>query len=84
MNLRERRGWVCVDSFAQLRSSVDAARKEYNQALEAQREVHRRYTGMPHPDGSQHVHHVNENLRLALEQYTQALRDLTDHVLKRM
>src|SRR5215472_7770888 len=73
-----------MKDFAQLRASVDAARKEYHQTLEAQREVHRRYTGMPHPDGSQHVHHVNENLRLALERYTQALRDLTDHVLKRM
>ena len=70
--------------FDELRTKLDAAREEYNQALEAQREVFKRYTGLPHPDGLQHVHHVNENLKLALEQYTQALRDLTDHVLKRM
>jgi len=73
-----------MKDFAQLRAGVDAARAEYNQALEAQREAHRRYTGLPHPDGSQHVHQVNENLRLALERYTQALRELTDHLLKRM
>jgi hypothetical protein len=57
---------------------------KYHQALDAQREVFQRYTGLPHPDGSQHVHHVNENLRFALERYTQALLDLSDHVLKRM
>jgi hypothetical protein len=72
-----------MKDFTQLRASVDAAREEYNQALEAQREVFQRYSGSPHPDGSQHVHHVNAALRVALEQYTQALRDLTDHVVKR-
>jgi hypothetical protein len=73
-----------VDNFADLRAKVEAARKEYHLALKAQRDVSGQYTGLLHPDGAQHMHHTHEALRLALERYTQTLRDLTDHVQKRM
>jgi hypothetical protein len=70
-------------SFSDLRAQVETAREEYHLALKAERDVSRHYTGLPHPDGAQHMHHTHEALKLALERYTQALRDLTDYVLKR-
>ena len=74
-----------MNSFDELRERVDDAREEYQLALATQREVFNQYTtGSPHPDGTQHLHQVNETLRTAFERYTQALTELTDYVLKRM
>jgi hypothetical protein len=52
MNLRVRPRCPYVDSFTDLRAKLDAERVKYHQALDGQREVFQRYTGLPHPDGS--------------------------------
>lgn len=72
-----------MDSFVELRVKLDAAREEYQRALEAQSEAIR-FDDLVSPDGTQNIYHLNQALKIACERYTQALRDLTDHVLKRM
>lgn len=73
-----------VDSFDDLRAKVETVRRQYQHALEDQRAVVQHHSGLPHPDGAQHLHQAHEALKLALERYTLALRDLADHVLKRI
>jgi len=84
MNGRVPQDWAYVDSFADLRAKVDAARDEYVRALDEQNELLQRGTGLPHPDGSRLMHRVNQNVKVALERYINARRDLTDHVMNRM
>jgi hypothetical protein len=71
-----------VDSFADQRAKVDAARDEYVRGLDEQSEVLQRRTD--DPDGTQHMHRVNQNVRETLERYIIAQRNMTDHVMKRM
>lgn len=72
-----------MDSFDELRANVEDARREYQAAFEAQREVFRQYSGLPHPDGPQHVHHAAKTLKQAQLRYSEAMDKLTKHVLER-
>jgi CheY-like chemotaxis protein len=83
MNVRVPQGWVYVDSFDDLRAKVDAARDEYVRALDEQSEVLQHCTGLPHPDGTLRIHRASQNVREALERYTNAKDNLTTHVLNR-
>ena len=73
---------MAENSFVELRARLDAARAEYQRALEAQSEAIR-FDDLASPDGTQNLYHLNEALKIACERYTRAVRDLTDHVLKR-
>jgi hypothetical protein len=73
---------VDVDSFAELLAKLDVARDEYQRVLAAQREALFSYTDEPDSITAQDVHQANETLKLALEQYTDALDNLSDHVLQ--
>ena len=73
-----------MDSFAELLAKLEVARDEYQRTYEAQREALFRYTDEPDSNTAQEVHQANETLKLALEQYTDALDRLTDHVLTRV
>ena len=70
-------------SFSELRDRLDAARKEYQHALEAQSEAVKFRSGVPDPDGTQLMYQTNQTLRIAFERYKEALKNLSDHVLKR-
>ena len=72
-----------MDNFAELLAKLEVARAEYQWALEAQSEA-MRFDDLASPDGTRNVYHLNHALKIACERYTQALRDLTDHVLIRM
>jgi hypothetical protein len=71
-----------VDSFAELLAKLDVARDEYQRVLAAQREALFSHTDEPDSITAQDVHQANETLKLALEQYTAALDNLSDHVLQ--
>lgn len=72
---------VDVDSFAELLAKLEVAREEYQRAHEAQQNALFRYTHGPGSSTAQDVHEANETLKLALERYTDALDNLSDHVL---
>ena len=71
-----------MDSFAELLAKLEVARDEYQRAFAAQREALFSYTDEPDSNTAQEVHQANETLKLALERYTDALDNLTDHVLQ--
>ena len=71
-----------MDSFAELLDKLDVARDEYQRAYAAQREAPFSYTDEPDSNTAQDVHQANETLKSALEQYTDALDHLSDHVLQ--
>ena len=73
---------VDVDSFAELLAKLEVARDEYQRAFAAQREALFSYTGEPDSNTAQKVQEANETLKLALERYTDAVDNLTDHVLQ--
>jgi hypothetical protein len=73
---------VDVDSFTELLAKLEVAREEYQRAHTAQREALFRYTDEPESNTAQDVHQANETLKLALEQYADALDNLSDHVLQ--
>ena len=75
-------GTVDVDSFAELLAKLDVARDEYQRVLAAQREALFSHTDEPDSNTAQDVHQANETLKSALEQYTDALDHLSDHVLQ--
>jgi hypothetical protein len=75
-------GMVDVNSFAELLAKLEVARNEYQRAFAAQREALFSYTDEPNSNAAQEVHHGNETLKLAMEQYTDALDNLSDHVLQ--
>jgi hypothetical protein len=75
---------VDVDSFAELLAKLEVAHDEYQRSFAAQREALFSYTDEPDPGTAQDVHQANETLKSALEQYTDALDRLTDHVLTRV
>ena len=74
---------VDVASFDELRAKVEAARLDYRDALEAQREMFRGYSGLPQPDGMQHLHQVGERMRQAQLRYSEAVDALSKYVLER-
>ena len=71
-----------VDSFAELLAKLEVARAEYQRAHATQRETLFSYTDEPDSNNAQEVYEANETLKLALEQYTAALDNLSDHVLQ--
>jgi hypothetical protein len=71
-----------VHSFAELLAKLEVAREEYQRAFAAQREALFSYTDEPDSNAAQEVHQANETLKLALERYTGALDNLSDHVLQ--
>jgi hypothetical protein len=73
---------VDVDSFAALLAKLEVARAEYQRAHAAQRETLFSYTDEPDPGIAHEVYEANETLKLALERYTDALDNLSDHVLQ--
>ena len=73
---------VDVDNFTELLAKLEVAREEYQRAHAAQREALFRYTEEPDSNTAQEVHQANETLKLALEQYADALNNLSDHVLQ--
>jgi hypothetical protein len=73
---------VDVDSFVELLAKLEVARAEYQRVHAAQREALFSYTDEPDSNTAQDVHQANETLKLALEQYTNALDNLSDHVLQ--
>jgi len=73
---------VDVDSFAELLAKLEVARDEYQRAFAAQREALFSYTDEPDSNTAQKVQEANETLKLALERYTDAVDNLTDHVLQ--
>ncbi len=73
---------VDVDSFAELLAKLEVARDEYQRAFAAQRDALFSYTDEPDSNAAQEVHQANETLKLALERYTDALDNLSDHVLQ--
>ena len=73
---------IDVDSFAELLAKLEVAREEYQRAHAAQREALFRYTDEPDSSTAQEVHQANETLKLAVEQYADALDNLSDHVLQ--
>ena len=75
-------GMADVDGFAELLAKVEVARGEYQRAHVAQRDALFSYTDQP--DSNNKKNEANETLKLALEQYTDALDRLTDHVLTRV
>ena len=75
---------VDVESFAELLAKLEVAREEYQRAHEAQQNALFRYTDEPGSSTAQDVHEANETLKLALERYTDALVNLSDHVLQRI
>jgi hypothetical protein len=75
---------VDVDNFAELLAKLEVAREEYQRAFAAQRDALFSYTDEPDPSTAQEVSEANETLKSALEQYTDALDRLTDHVLTRV
>ena len=75
---------VDVDSFAELLAKLEVAREEYQLAHAAQQDALFRYTDEPNSSTAQEVHEANETLKLALEQYTDALDNLSDHVLQQI
>jgi len=72
---------IDVDNFAELLAKLEVARAEYQRAHAAQREALFSYADEPDSNTAQGVHQANEVLKSALEQYTDALDRLTDHVL---
>ena len=72
-----------VASFDELRAKVESTRLEYKHALEQYRATFNTSGGLPYPDGSQLFRNANETLRLARERYTEAVQNLTSHVLQR-
>ena len=75
-------GLVDVDSFAELLAKLEVARAEYQRAHAAQRDALYSYTDEPDSNTAEEVHQANETLKLALEQYTDALDNLSYHVLQ--
>jgi hypothetical protein len=75
-------GKVDVESFTELLAKLEVAREEYQRAHAAQRDALFSYTDEPDSNTAQEVHQANETLKLALEQYTDALDNLSDHVLQ--
>jgi hypothetical protein len=73
---------VNMDSFVELLAKLEVARGEYQRAHAAQREALFSYTDEPDSNTAQEVHQANETLKLALEQYADALDNLSDHVLQ--
>lgn len=73
---------VDVDSFAELLAKLEVARQEYQRAYAAHREALFSHTDEPDSNTAQEVHQANETLKFALEEYTDALDNLTDHVLQ--
>jgi hypothetical protein len=73
---------VDVDSFAELLAKLEVARAEYQRAHAAQRDALFSYTDEPDSNTAEEVHQANETLKLALEQYADALDNLSDHVLQ--
>ena len=71
-----------MDSFAELLAKLEVAREDYQRAYAAQREALFRYTDEPDSNTAQEVHQANETLKSALELYTDALDNLSDHVLQ--
>lgn len=71
-----------MDSFAELTAKLEVAREESQRAYAAQREALFSYTDEPDSNTAQDVHQANETLKVALEQYTDALDYLSDHVLQ--
>jgi len=71
-----------VDSFAELLAKLEVAREDYQRAHAAQREALFSYADEPDSNNAQEVHEANETLKLALERYTDALDNLSDHVLQ--
>jgi hypothetical protein len=74
---------VDVDNFAELLAKLEVAREDYQRAHAAQRDALFSYTDEPDSNTAEEVHRANETLKLALEQYTDALDNLSDHVLQR-
>ena len=70
-------------TVSELRDRVEAARTEYQHALDAQYEAIKFRVGIPDPDGTQLLYHVNQTLKAAFERYTEALKNLSDYVLRR-
>jgi len=73
---------VDVDNFAELLARLEVARDEYQRAHAAQREALFSYTDEPDSNTAEEIHQANETLKVALEQYTDALDNLSDHVLQ--
>jgi hypothetical protein len=73
---------VDVDNFAELLAKLEVARAEYQRAHAAQRDALFSYTDEPDSNTAEEVHQANETLKLALEQYSDALDSLSDHVLQ--
>ena len=70
-------------SFSELRDRVEAARKEYQRALETQSDANKFRRGLQEPDGTQLVYHAQQCSKTAFERYTEALKSLNDYVLRR-
>jgi len=71
-----------VDSFAELLAKLEVAREDYQRAHAAQRDALFSYTDEPDSNTAEEIHQANETLKVALEQYTDALDNLSDHVLQ--
>ena len=71
-----------VHSFAELLAKLAVEREEYQRAYAAQRDALFSYRDESDSNAAQGVHQANETLKLALEQYADALDNLSDHVLQ--
>ena len=71
-----------MDSFAELLAKLEVAREDYQRAHAAQRDALFSYTDEPDSNTAEEIHQANETLKVALEQYTDALDNLSDHVLQ--
>ena len=67
-----------ITSFSELRSKLDAAREEYQRALQAKTVA---WDGLAYPDGSPCLCQTREALRSALRRYLDAFNEIADYML---